>query len=981
MHQTYNLKVLNDPTIFQINRLKAHSDHTYFKKEEGDCQISLNGDWKFHYSKHIQDIPFDFYKTDYNYSYWDTIQVPGHVQLQGYGNPHYTNTIYPWDGIDYLRPPFTPKENNESGIYVKKFKTPAHKENEKVIIQFDGVETAFFIWLNGTFIGYSEDSFTPASFDLTDYLKDGENVLCVQVFQRASASWLEDQDFWRFFGIFRDVTLYIHPSNHMDDLKVVQDVNLDTNSATLHLTLTNTVSSDCEVVVEIAGEKQSAKLSNKNTFVFSIQDVHLWSSEDPYLYDLHIQVGEEQVVQQVGFRKFEMKDGMMQLNGKRIVFHGINRHEFDPIHGRAITKEDMLYDIAFMKQHNINAVRTSHYPNQSLWYKLCDIYGIYLIDETNLESHGSWQKLDAVEPSWNVPGSKKEWLDAVLDRANSMYQRDKNHASVLIWSCGNESYAGQDILEMHDFFRREDSSRLVHYEGVFHNRAFNDASDMESRMYAKIEDIETYLNDSPKKPFILCEYEHGMGNSLGNIQDYVNLEHQYDLYQGGFIWDYIDQSILVQKDGHDVYTYGGDFGDHPTDFNFCGDGVLLADRSHTGKSEEVRQVYRYVDIQVHDQQATIQNNYLFTNLNAYDFVIEAKRDGNVLSHEQVNIDVQPGCQTTITLPTISYDKPGVYTTTIKQCLKHDTKWAMKGYVLSFGQDVTYIKQAIHSTQSYQLVEGDGNIGIYGDDFSCYFMIRKGLLSLKYHGKEYAHSIPKPDFYRAYTDNDSGAGYPMETCAWQNASQYSTVQDFNYEAKKDCVVVNYTYHIASINDTLSLQYTVFGNGQIVVKQHMKGNTSRDMLMAFGYRMTLPKQLQKLTYCASGYYDTYIDRNHALIDVYTKQVKDEYVNYLMPQECGNHTDVYWLNITDQTNTGIQITCVDTPLQCSCLPYNPEEINTAKHYEELPTSYATTLRILGYQMGVGGDDSWGAKVHNQYLIDQSKDLEFSFVISPTK
>ena len=455
---------LEDPEVFAVNRKEAHSDHVYYENTEemvlgADMPLrqSLNGTWYFSYAKNPTVRVKDFYKKDFDCRMFDSIEVPGHIQTQGYDRCQYINTMYPWDGTEYLRPPMVSKEYNPVGSYVKYFVLEKNLQDKPVFVSFQGVETAFYVWLNGVFIGYSEDSFTPAEFELTPYLQDGENKLAVEVYKRSSASWLEDQDFWRFSGIFRDVYLYAVPKTHIEDLSVKSTLDNSYKNGKLYLKLKISGHTDCAVkaVLLNAEEKIVFEKNIKGNSICEIsgevENVHAWSAEDPYLYQLYLYVENqkgnliEAVPELVGFRTFEMIDKVMHINGKRIVFKGVNRHEFNVRRGRSIKKEDMLWDIEFMKQHNINAVRTSHYPNESLWYRLCDIYGIYLIDETNLESHGSWQKMGECEPSWNVPGSRPEWKEAVLDRAKSMFERDKNHPSVLIWSCGNESYAGTCI--------------------------------------------------------------------------------------------------------------------------------------------------------------------------------------------------------------------------------------------------------------------------------------------------------------------------------------------------------------------------------------------------------------------------------------------------------------------------------------------------------------------------------------------------------
>ena len=521
---------LTNPEIFNVNRFTAHSDHKYYttyeEAQQGETSLkySLNGLWQISYAKNLQSRIVDFYKTAYDTTGWDSIVVPGHIQLQGYDKPHYVNTMYPWDGHNAIVPPAIPEDFNPVASYVRTFKVPSDW-NGPVRLSFQGVESAFSLWVNGEFVGYSEDSFTPSDFDITDKLVAGENKLAVEVYKWCSGSWLEDQDFWRFSGIFREVFLYTVPQVHIEDLFIKTDFTTDFESANLTNEMMLSYNAKKEVAVQMAlydpnGQevgKTKPEVSKEQALKLgmAVEKPMLWSAESPALYTLVITLkdvttGEviEVVPQKVGFRKFELVGNVMHLNGKRIIFKGVNRHEFSCHHGRAVTKEEMLWDIEFLKTHNFNAVRTSHYPNDSYWYELCDTYGIYLIDETNLESHGTWASPEIVAKGHVVPHNKPEWLACVLDRARSMQERDKNHPSVLIWSCGNESFGGKNIFEMSELFRKRDSSRLVHYEGICNDRSYNATSDMESRMYPPMHQIIDFLEKDTEKPYVLCEYTH-----------------------------------------------------------------------------------------------------------------------------------------------------------------------------------------------------------------------------------------------------------------------------------------------------------------------------------------------------------------------------------------------------------------------------------------------------------------------------------------
>ncbi|ABX42393.1 glycoside hydrolase family 2 TIM barrel-domain containing protein [Lachnoclostridium phytofermentans] len=632
-----DLTWLDNPEVFRVNQLAAHSDHPFYKsKEEMELSTSevpfsqnfteknsllqsLNGTWQFRYSVSAKERPEYFYQEDFIGSDFDEIAVPCHIELAGYDKIHYINTMYPWEGHYYRRPAyclgndslrgtFSEASYNPVGSYRKRFDIEKGLLGKRVCISFEGVEQAMYIWLNGQFIGYAEDSFTPSEFDLTPYIKEKDNILAVEVHKRSTAAFLEDQDFFRFFGIFRNVTLYAKPEIHIEDMWVKPQLNEDNSSGKLGLelkisnrielgTITLKVQDDNHKIILEKSIEAKEKVSYESNV---IENIIPWSYKNPYLYTVNLEVYDnsgclvEIVPYRIGFRRIEIKDKLILLNGKRLIINGVNRHEWSQTSGRCINLSDMQTDMKLILQNNINAVRTSHYPNQIPWYYLCDVSGIYVMSETNLESHGSWQKLGAIEPSWNMPGSILQWKEAVVDRARTNFETFKNHTSILFWSLGNESYAGDNIESMNQFFKENDASRLVHYEGVVNNRAYESTiSDVESRMYASSKQIEEYLESDPAKPFILCEYMHDMGNSLGGLKSYIDLIPRYEMYQGGFIWDFIDQALLVKDEisGEMVLRYGGDFDDRPSDYEFSGDGIVFADRTEKPSVQEVKYYY------------------------------------------------------------------------------------------------------------------------------------------------------------------------------------------------------------------------------------------------------------------------------------------------------------------------------------------------------------------------------------------------------
>ena len=626
-----DMKWLDNPEVFKVNQLEPHSDHCYYldysdmKKEKNPLLQSLNGQWEFAYSKNVMERPVDFYKETFDASGFDKIMVPGHIELAGYDKIRYINTMYPWEGKEYHRGAysmeatgaeegmFSEAQYNPVGSYIKYFDLDKNMCGKRIYICFEGVEEAMYLWLNGQFIGYAEDSFTPSEFDLTPYVKEKGNVLAVQVHKMSTAAFLEDQDFFRFFGIFRNVTLKAIPDVHLEDVWFKPVLNQDNESGSVSVSMKVSATDSQNVTAgfilkdreeNILVEK-SLQLNKENdhlegTICVDLESVRLWDNHNPYLYHAYIELKAEDgslaevIPYDIGFRRIEIIDKVVYLNGKRLIITGVNRHEWNARTGRCIGIEDMKADISCMLRNNINSVRTCHYPDQIPWYYMCDDAGIYVMAETNLESHGSFQKLGAIEPSCNVPGSIPQWRDAVLERAKNNFETFKNHTSILFWSLGNESYAGDDIEAMNVYFAEKQDGRLVHYESSYYNRAYEDTiSDFETRMYAKPEDVEEYLNNSPKKPYILCEFMHDMGNSMGGLGSYMKLIDKYDMYHGGFIWDFIDQAIMVKDSvtGKDVLRYGGDFDDKPADYEFSANGIVFADRKEKPAMQEVRYYY------------------------------------------------------------------------------------------------------------------------------------------------------------------------------------------------------------------------------------------------------------------------------------------------------------------------------------------------------------------------------------------------------
>ena len=1035
----FSFDIVKNPEIFSENRLPAHSDHICYASEgemgvrRTSLRMSLNGLWKFSYAKNINEAVKDFESLDFDCKNWDDITVPAHIQMEGYDKPHYTNTTYPWDGSEWVEPGEIPSEFNPIASYVNYFTLPEQFEGKEVRICFEGVESGIALFLNGKYVGYSENSFDPCEFDLTPYLVPGENKLAARVIKWTSSSWCEDQDFFRFSGIYRDVYLYAVPDCHVEDMKVNPKLSDNYKSGTVDVDLR--VKGEGSVYITFLDAKvgvifpslldikkrwvlytsEESVKDGKVSFSIPVGEPKLWSAEEPNLYVMCLTVKDKEgnvtevISDMVGFRHFEMKDGIMQLNGKRIVFKGTNRHEFSAVRGRVPNYDELVTDIVTMKQNNINAIRTSHYPNcSSIYtdgvyepgiYKLCDVFGLYMIAENNLESHGTWEAYGRgyVDIDFIVPNDRPDITEMMLDRVRSCYERDKNHSSILIWSLGNEACGGLNIKKMADLFRSLDDTRLVHYEGIFHDRRYNDSSDMESQMYPSVANIEQFLKENPDKPFICCEYTHAMGNSCGGMSYYTDLTDREERYQGGFIWDYIDQSI-TKKDryGEEFQAFGGDFGDRPSDYEFSGNGIAYGgDRKPSPKMQEVKYNYRNIDCVISDNSFTVKNKNLFTNTEEFDCYVIIQADGVEVERVDVETDVDALSEKEYPIPKsilnrmeISEQVAGYdpeYAITVSFVLSEDTLWAKAGHEVSFSQKIIKKEAKEYKcSKNIELIRGNTNIGVKGEHFSVMFSkVAIGIVSYVYAGQEMINFIPRPNFWRAPTNNDEGNLMPQRYAQWKIASTYvgtkseSRFEDSSPEVtkKENSVLVTYKYFMPTEpKSECFVSYEVFGDGTIETKLSYDPVKELKDMPEFGMMFKLDADYDTLKYYGLGPEENYIDRlEGARLGVYETKVSDNVSKYLVPQECGNRCGVRYAKVVNLKGHGMEFS--GDELSVSVLPYTPHELENARHPYDLPKVHHTVVRIAKQQMGIAGDDSWGALTKPEHLIDVSEKMELTF------
>lgn len=1000
------------PAIFQVNRLKAHTMlipyNDLTKALKGDLKLSenyfsLNGQWKFKMVTKPASRPLDFFTVNFNDQAWYNITVPGSWQTQGFDYPIYTNVTYPWNNFEQINPPAAPTVYNPVGSYRKTFTLPSDWNSKNCILHFDGVESAYYVWVNGNYVGYSEDSYSPGEYDISKYLTSGVNTIAVQVFRWSDGSWLEDQDKIRLSGIFRDVYVYKIPEVHVNDFFCTTDLDASYLNAQFKFSAkliaassanksgykvqvqlydsanVTVLSSPLEMPVTFSAD--SAKISSSVTVANPLK----WSAEHPNLYKMVLSLIDnngttvEMESCNIGFRKFELKGGRMLINGQPIKFKGVNRVETSPITGRAVDYATMIKDILIMKNFNINAVRTSHFPSNPIWYDLCDKYGIYVIDEANLESHGVRE---------TVPGSLPEWTANCVDRAIGLVERDKNHPSVLIWSLGNEAGTGSNFKAMYDWIKLKDPTRLVHYEGD------NKYSDMTSYMYATPSGIQYYGQTGNIKPLLLCEYAHSMGNSTGNLFKYWDQFEKYNNLQGGFIWDFVDQSI---KDSIG-YKYGGDWGDRVNDGNFCANGIVGADRTPKAAIYEVKKVYQNIKMTASyplTGKFTIKNWFLFSNLNEYAGSWELVADSTVLqkgNFSAADMTLAPLASKTLTVPfTAPQTKAGVkYWLNISFKTKKDCNWATTGTEIAKDQfNIPFTTPAVtksvdFGSENLQVVNTASQLTIQNSKVNIVFNKTTGVMNTYSVDSELLiNNGPVPNFWRSPTDNDRGNNEPTRCKAWEDASQSRTLDTMYVDDTNQKRIKIYVYYTVptQVASKVVMKYDVLSNGEVQIFENFyPGSSNLSEIPLIGNLMTMPSQFDRFTWYGRGPLETYIDRKLASnVGVYSKTVDENFFPYIQPQETGNHIEIAWVKIVNKDNSGLLI--VGDKFEFSALRYTPFEMENKLHPYELVKNANTILNINYKQMGVGGDDSWGALPHDEFLIKPTANYSYTYRIIPIK
>ena len=1002
-----------DPNVNAINRAAMHTNYFAYESEQAalkgcrlasDNYMTLNGTWKFNWVQNADQRPTDFYKVDFNDKGWDNIQVPGVWELNGYGDPIYVNVGYPWRSQYKNNPPYVPTVNNHVGTYRKEIELPADWKGRQIMAHFGSVTSNMYLWVNGKFVGYSEDSKLEAEFDLTKYLRPGKNIIAFQVFRWCDGTYLEDQDFFRYSGVGRDCYLYTRTANHIEDIRITPDLDTQYKDGTLQIDIQmkgkGTV--DLKLLDKEGKEVTTAQVkgSGKQTASMTVSNPAKWTAETPNLYTLVANLQEngkiiESIPVKVGFRKIELKNGQILVNGQAVLFKGADRHEMDPDKGYVVSRERMIQDIKRMKELNINAVRTCHYPDNNLWYDLCDEYGIYVVAEANVESHGMGYGDETL-------AKNPLFAKAHLERNQRNVQRGYNHPSIIFWSLGNEAGFGPNFEACYKWIKAEDKTRAVQYEQA----GTNEYTDIFCPMYYSYESCENYSKGNIDKPLIQCEYAHAMGNSQGGFKEYWDLVRKYPKYQGGFIWDFVDQSARwYTKDGKEFYGYGGDFNRYDaSDNNFQNNGLISPDRVPNPHAHEVGYIYQNIWVKPVDLQKgeiSIYNENFFRDLSDVYAEWQLLANGEVLQSGIIN-DLKVGPQQTVnqklnyTLDNICPCKEVLLNVAFK--LKNTETLLPAGFAVAQQQlsvreykapeNLLTEKKIAHDYTPAPVVEDNDSyyLIVKGENFHIDFERRSGYLSLyDVNGLSILDEGAQltPNFWRAPTDNDMGAGLQKKYLAWKNPEIKLT--SLEHATENGLVVVTAKYDMPTVSAKLTLTYRINKEGAIEVTQSMTTdkNAKVSNMFRFGMRAALNKNLSNIQYYGRGPIENYADRNNSTnIGKYAQTVDEQFYSYIRPQETGTKTDIRWWNQTNKGGNGIQLVG-KTPFSASALHYTMESLDDGlekdqRHSELVPQTDCVNFCIDKVQMGLGCVNSWGALPLDKYMVPY-QDYEFTFVIKP--
>ena len=1011
-----------NPEIFQINREEPTATF-YSYKSSSDALVnddwknssyykSLNGEWHFNYSNDIKSRPKKFYANNYDFSNWDLLEIPSNWELKGYGIPFYTNIKYMFPA----NPPFIPHDQNNNGSFIKLFDIPAEWLGKEIYLHFEGVSGAMYIWINGKNVGYSEGSKTPAEFKITDYLVKGQNKLSVQVMRWSDASYMEDQDFWRLSGIERDVYLFAENNISLKDFKVKTDLinQFKDGDFKLDLEINNNSSKKAasKAIVKILDNSQVIYSEEKNlgldpginniSFEKLISDVKHWSAETPNLYDLLIEIKGKEIQAtkiRIGFRNLKIKNNQFLVNGIPILMKGVNLHDHHEKNGHVVTEDLLIKDLELMKKNNINSIRCSHYPKNPFFYRMCDKYGFYVIDEANIETHGMGTTNQGLEFSPKRqeihPAYIPQWKEMHLDRTKRMYERDKNYPSIVIWSLGNEAGNGENLFSTYEWLKNIDNSRPVQYEGA--TKYSN--TDIQAPMYPTIEEMKDYAENNPTRPLILCEYAHAMGNSVGNLQEYWDLIENYDIMQGGFIWDWVDQGLLTYNDkNEEFWAYGGDLGgeNYQNDKNFCNNGLVNPDRSIHPSLKEVKKVYQSIKFNIEsieNKEILISNKYDFKNLKEFYFEWELLKNGNQISKGTINeFELAPNKSKIIKIDFPEIYDVDEYHLNIYAKKKSYGNLIPKDHTVAYnqfflgGKRINNKTSLNNSNNAIKVSQNKKTLDLFGEGFKISFNKENGRLTeINYGNENIILQGIKPNFWRAPIDNDYGFLMPYKLKVWKQASKKQNFESIKIKnLKRQGVEVKTNYYMPDVKAFVDITYTIKINGRINIKTSLSEISEKlPVLPLFGTNFIINKSYDNVEWYGRGPHENYQDRKtSSLVGIYNYKVSEMYFPYIRPQENGNRTDTRWLSLTNSEGNGIIIESSNFFEFSSHHQYNDDfdggNRKSQTHTYDILKRPIVNLNINYKQMGVGGDDSWGKEPHEEYKIKPGN-LSFIYSISP--